>query len=116
MAVSMIDQTIFNALKESVGDDFIGELVHTFLEEAPLMLDEIQTAVAAGEAESFRRAAHSLKSNANTFGATTLAELAKELEYMARENNLNIEDKLLVLRNRYEEAAKELEELTKSLD
>ena len=112
MAVPLIDQTIFNALKESVGDDFIGELVQTFLEEAPLMLDEIQTAVSAGEVEGFRRAAHSLKSNANTFGATSLAELAKELENMARENNLNIEGRLLVLRNSYEEVAKELEELT----
>ena len=111
MPQSLIDRTIFNALIESVGDDFIGELVQTFLEEAPLMLDEIQAAATAKEVDNLRRAAHSLKTNANTFGATSLGELAKELEYMARENNLNIGDKLPVLRRIYEEAAEELKAL-----
>ena len=112
MPQSLIDQTILNALKESVGDDFIGELIQTFLEEAPLMLDEIQTAAADEEADNLRRAAHSLKSNSAIFGATYLGELAKELECMARENNLNIGDKLPVLRSSYEKAAKELKALS----
>ena len=112
MPQSLIDRTIFNTLKESVGDDFIGELVQTFLEEAPLMLDDIQSAAAAKEVDNLRRATHSLKTNAATFGAISLAELAKELEYMARENNLNIGNKLSVLRSSYEEAAEELKTLT----
>lgn len=33
-----------------------------------------------GAAESFRRTAHSIKSNASTFGATRLAEMARALE------------------------------------
>ena len=37
-------------------------------------------ALAAGDAERFRRAAHSLKSNSNTFGALALGALARELE------------------------------------
>ena len=44
------------------------------------MLGELRAARAEGAAERFRRAAHSLKSNANTFGATELARLARELE------------------------------------
>ena len=44
------------------------------------MLAELRRALAAGEAEPFRRAAHSLKSNANTFGALALGALARELE------------------------------------
>jgi histidine phosphotransfer protein HptB len=35
---------------------------------------------AAAHADSFRRAAHSLKSNSLTFGASALAALARELE------------------------------------
>ena len=35
---------------------------------------------AAGEADDFRRAAHSLKSNALTFGALRLAQLARGME------------------------------------
>ena len=44
------------------------------------MLAELRHARADGNAERFRRAAHSLKSNANTFGAVSLAAQARELE------------------------------------
>ncbi len=51
------------------------ELVDTFLAEAPAMLDDLRAALAANDAERFRRAAHSLKSNSNTFGALALGAL-----------------------------------------
>jgi HPt (histidine-containing phosphotransfer) domain-containing protein len=44
------------------------------------MLAELRAAQAAGAADAFRRAAHSLKSNSNTFGATRLGALARDLE------------------------------------
>ena len=44
------------------------------------MLAELRTALGAQDADTFRRAAHSLKSNSNTFGATKLAEMARDLE------------------------------------
>ena len=44
------------------------------------MLAELRGARADGDAERFRRAAHSLKSNGNTFGAVSLAAQARELE------------------------------------
>jgi histidine phosphotransfer protein HptB len=80
MADAAIDRATYTALTETTGDDFVRELVDTFLVEAPAMLDELRAAYAAGNADTFRRAAHSLKSNANTFGALTLARLAKHLE------------------------------------
>ena len=80
MPASEIDLPTFEELKASAGDEFVTELVGTFLEEAPGMLAELRVARAAGAAERFRRAAHSLKSNSNTFGALTLGAMAKELE------------------------------------
>ena len=62
------------------GAEFVTELVATFLEEAPLMLNELRSAQAAGNADRFRRAAHSLKSNSQTFGATALGAQARALE------------------------------------
>ena len=59
------------------------ELVDTFLEEAPRMLDELRAALAAKDADRFRRAAHSLKSNSNTFGALKLGAMARDLELSA---------------------------------
>ncbi len=80
MTEPTIDRATFDELRETAGADFITELVDTFLAEAPGMLDELRRAFAKREADAFRRAAHSLKSNANTFGAKTLGTMAKDLE------------------------------------
>ncbi len=80
MTAPTIDAATFAGLQASAGADFVGELVDTFLEEAPVMMADLQRALAAGQAEPFRRAAHSLKSNANTFGALPLGLLARGLE------------------------------------
>lgn len=76
----LIDLPTFTALQEAAGAEFVRELVDTFIEEAPLMLAELRSAQASGAADAFRRAAHSLKSNSTTFGATRLAEIARGLE------------------------------------
>jgi HPt (histidine-containing phosphotransfer) domain-containing protein len=76
----MIDLAAFKELQDSAGADFVRELVQTFFEEAPVMLKELREALAAGDADAFRRAAHSLKSNSLTFGAPTLADMARQLE------------------------------------
>ena len=75
-----IDRTTFAELQAAAGAEFVAELVDTFLEEAPQMLAELRRALAEGNADRFRRAAHSLKSNSHTFGAFRLAELARALE------------------------------------
>ena len=80
MTASRIDHATFEALKETTGAEFAIELVDTFLEEAPAMLRDLRDALAAHDADKFRRAAHSLKSNSNTFGALTLGTMARELE------------------------------------
>ena len=80
MSAPTIDAATFDALKETTGAEFVLELVDTFLQEAPVMLDDLRRAMVAGDAERFRRAAHSLKSNSNTFGALALAAMARELE------------------------------------
>jgi HPt (histidine-containing phosphotransfer) domain-containing protein len=106
-----IDLSVLDGLTETVGEDFMGELIDTFLEEAPGMIAEMEQALSADDADKFRRAAHSLKSNASTFGAMELAERARELEYMARENDLDIGNGLQILNETYENAAKELKSL-----
>jgi len=80
MDESEIDQAVFADLQDTAGAEFVAELVDTFLEEAPGMLAELHSARADADADRFRRAAHSLKSNCNTFGALKLAALARELE------------------------------------
>ena len=78
--IPAIDLATFEELKDTAGADFVTELADTFLEEAPLMLAELRSAQVAGSADRFRRAAHSLKSNCHTFGATALGAMARDLE------------------------------------
>lgn len=104
----VIDKAIFEELKQMSGEDFINELIDAFLDDAPNMFNNMHTALGAQDVESFRRNAHSLKSNANTFGATELGALAKELEFMAKENNLDIGNRLELLKDAYDKVADEL--------
>jgi HPt (histidine-containing phosphotransfer) domain-containing protein len=80
MNLYVIDPHAFDELQATAGADFVLELVDTFAEEAPRLLAELHSALAAGAPERFRRAAHSLKSNSNTFGATRLAAMARAPE------------------------------------
>jgi HPt (histidine-containing phosphotransfer) domain-containing protein len=86
MTAATIDRATFDALKATTGDDFALELVDTFLQEAPAMLDALRDGLAALDADKFRRAAHSLKSNSNTFGAFALAAMARDLELAGAAN------------------------------
>jgi HPt (histidine-containing phosphotransfer) domain-containing protein len=106
--MSVIDKAAFEELKGLSGADFINELIDAFLEEGPHMIQNMRTALENKDAETFRRNAHSLKSNANTFGATELGTMAKELERMGRENNLDIGNRLEILKNYFEQVAAEL--------
>jgi HPt (histidine-containing phosphotransfer) domain-containing protein len=110
-----IDRAVFEELKVTAGADFVGELVETFLTEAPGMLAELRRALNAGDAERFRRVAHSLKSNSNTFGAGTLATMARNLEL----GGLGVAgaadgEALSALAAEYERVAKELAELKRA--
>ena len=80
MTDGTLNREVIADLKDTMGTDFVVELVTTFFEEAPKMIADLKTAAAQSDADGFRRAAHSLKSNASTFGATGLADHARRLE------------------------------------
>ena len=107
----VLDMNTFNTLKESTGEDFIVELIDAFLEDAVTQMNDMKSAIATNDAELFRRAAHSLKSNAATFGATDLQALARELEMMGRDKNLAVGNRLEVLKEAFEAVKRQLNEL-----
>jgi len=80
MDESVIDKAVYAELEVTAGAEFVAELVDTFIEEASGMLAELRSARTENHAGRFRRAAHSLKSNGNTFGALKLAAIARDLE------------------------------------
>ena len=86
--LTKIDPHIFNTLKLDFGEDFLEELLETFYNDSNQQLESMQTALEEENSEDFTRAAHSLKSTSLTFGASAFGALARELEMLSREGNL----------------------------
>lgn len=80
MTNELIAPSVFQDLQDAMGEDFAAELLETFLSDADNMFSDLDTAVAAGDMDAYRRASHSLKSNADTFGALTMADQARTME------------------------------------
>ena len=80
MPATIINQATLSELRDAAGAQFVDELIGTFFEEAPGLLAELRAAWDARSSDRFRRAAHSIKSNAATFGAGQLAAMARQLE------------------------------------
>ena len=71
-------------LEQSVGDpEFVAELIGDFLDGLPGQLAALRAAGVSGDAEQVHRIAHTLKSNAATFGCDDLALACRELEHAA---------------------------------
>ncbi|MFQ5773134.1 MAG: response regulator [Kiloniellaceae bacterium] len=77
------------ALQRDGAPDTLVKVVGVYLEHSPRLLETIERAVAARDAEGLCNAAHSLKSSTANVGATELAALCKELEAMGREHRLD---------------------------
>ena len=108
--MDLIDPTTFSELQQTAGHEFVAELVITFLEEAPGMLAELREALAAGDAQRFRRSAHSLKSNGLSFGALPLAEAARALELGGLPADA---EPLAALERLFERSAMQLQEVSR---
>jgi HPt (histidine-containing phosphotransfer) domain-containing protein len=92
-AASIVPETL-ERLAESFGGGeegwaFVRELIDAFLEDAPTQLAALRSALEQGDGEAARRAAHTLKSNAATFGATSLADVCRELEAAGARGDLD---------------------------
>jgi CheY-like chemotaxis protein len=66
----------------------LGELIDIYREECPKLRAEIETALAAGDLPSLRRAAHTLKGALSHLAAGRALKLAQQVEDRARDQNL----------------------------
>jgi HPt (histidine-containing phosphotransfer) domain-containing protein len=79
-----LDGKALDSLRQLGGDDFVGELIDTFLRDAPDLLAMLRRSLEAHDVDELRHAAHTLKSNGATFGAEGFSELCSRLEGQAR--------------------------------
>jgi PAS domain S-box-containing protein len=88
-AAPVLDAAVVDRLVGSFGDPQpVRDVIDTFLEHAPQQVDALRRGLERGDVEEIRRAAHTLKSNAATFGATDLADRSRDVEARAKEGNL----------------------------
>jgi GAF domain-containing protein/CheY-like chemotaxis protein/HPt (histidine-containing phosphotransfer) domain-containing protein len=86
-----VDASVLARLAESMGGDdaFVSELIEQFVTDSPALVKAARHGLESGDADEVRRAAHTLKSNAATFGANELADRSSRLEAAARAGTLD---------------------------
>jgi two-component system, sensor histidine kinase and response regulator len=87
------DPSLFDreaTLRQVGGDEgILRELVETFLEQAPELMEGIRDSAREGEARELRRGAHTLKGSAAVFAATPVVDGALRVETLAREDRMD---------------------------
>jgi HPt (histidine-containing phosphotransfer) domain-containing protein len=93
-----VDPAVLSRLTESMGGDeaFVSELIEQFVADSPQLVAMARRGLGAGDTEEVRRAAHTLKSNAATFGAHRLSDLSRALEDDAKDGVLEAAPERLV--------------------
>ncbi len=85
-----------DALEAVNGDwETLQGVIEAHLQESPRLLGELRNAMAAGDAVSVQRAAHTLKSSLRFFGAVHAADLAWQLEQAGKGQDLVAAESLL---------------------
>jgi len=84
----VLDQSMLDELQEIAGDETL-RIVGLFLEDAPRLIAQMESASAAPDLEAMRNAAHTLKSSSANVGAMALSNAAKRVELGARTQKLD---------------------------
>jgi HPt (histidine-containing phosphotransfer) domain-containing protein len=85
-----VDPQAITDLRALNPDDpqFLRELIELFLQDVPQRLQDLDQALASGDATSVMRAAHTIKGSSSNFGAARLCKLAHAIEIEGKSGNL----------------------------
>jgi HPt (histidine-containing phosphotransfer) domain-containing protein len=88
MSDAKIDPETWEMFRAMAEPAMLVELLDSYLDDAPQLIQQMKTGIAAGQIDDVRRAAHSLKSNSASFGAKSLSDVSRELEMIAKGGTL----------------------------
>ena len=74
-----IDRDFFNELRATIGGAFVS-MINVFLEDMPIYMDQLGTAINEGSREQIGNLAHTIKGSAINIGANKLGELCRRIE------------------------------------
>ncbi|MDJ0599204.1 MAG: response regulator [Crocosphaera sp.] len=97
-----IDLKILNGLRK-MARNRTNDIIMGYLEDAPLRLSAMKTAIENQEIEQLRQAAHALRSSSGNLGATYLGHLCEEMETIARQGILEgVKEKMSRIKIEYD--------------
>lgn len=115
-AADVIDVTVIKDLEESSDAEFVAALIDAFLEDSPDLVHMIEQGIAEGDADRIRMGAHTLKSNAGTFGIRDLVPLCQTAEnYGAAGDCEKASEVFPKIRQLYEQASRRLSNIRSEL-
>jgi HPt (histidine-containing phosphotransfer) domain-containing protein len=78
------------ALETVDGDkDLFRTVAEAFLDECPVLIQQLRRAIVTEDAETVHKHAHTLKGSAKTVGGLAAATLAEKIEFSARQRDLS---------------------------
>lgn len=87
MSELYLDEALFEELRSILDTEF-PTLINTYVQDSSARVEELRRGFAEGEADTVRKAAHSLKGASANLGLVYLAEQCRALEEAAREGRL----------------------------
>ncbi len=82
-----LERAVLDELVEIAGDD-THTIIKLFLDETPILLQQLQVAIANSDTRRLGEVAHSLKSSSANVGVLALSEAARQLEHAVRTGTL----------------------------
>lgn len=87
MSQPPVDLAVLNELRSIMADEF-QLLIDVFISDSEQRIEMMAKAIAEGDAEGLRGAAHSFKGSSLNISAAQLTELCRQLEFMGRDREL----------------------------
>jgi len=104
----MFNPNTIQQLKNDVGVDVLTQLMQVFMAESTKLVQQLSSNI--DRTDELERLAHSLKSCARSYGADQLANIAADIEILAKNNpeTQNIETKIAFLNEIHTKTVKAL--------
>lgn len=87
-ALPVLDTAVLDELHEVAGAE-TARIIALFLEDAPVLIGQLEAAATTGDIEKLRDVAHTLKSSSANVGAIALSNAARRIELAARTGTLD---------------------------
>ena len=108
MSEYTLDPSIFGEMRDLM-EDALEEFINTYLENSPKLIGKMQQGLDNQNSEEVFHTAHQLKGGSGSIGAMKLADIAQNIEQIAKDGSINgIETLLAQLKQEFELVEKAL--------